>query len=156
MRSARHRRHSSGLAWWLAALVMMGLIWLGSARADGASAVIGLIRGIIVDNVAAATEWPRLGFFIQKTGHFLEYLLLATLLFRALSATRTKNRYAAVLAIALAVSYAILDEWHQSFVPGRGSAPLRDVLIDTAGSLSATIISPWRHNRPTTRRQPNG
>ena len=35
-------------------------------------------------------------------------------------------------ALAAALAYAISDEWHQSFVPGRGATP-RDVAIDGIG-----------------------
>jgi VanZ family protein len=35
--------------------------------------------------------------------------------------------------------YAALDEFHQSFVPGR-TAAISDVLIDTAGGIGAQIV----------------
>jgi VanZ family protein len=37
------------------------------------------------------------------------------------------------------VSYAGLDEWHQSFVPVR-EARVRDVLIDSTGALLAQVL----------------
>jgi VanZ family protein len=39
----------------------------------------------------------------------------------------------------IAVTYAGLDEWHQSFVPLR-EARSRDVLIDATGALLAQVL----------------
>ena len=36
------------------------------------------------------------------------------------------------LSLAVCVLYAALDEWHQSFVPGRGPG-IKDVMIDSSG-----------------------
>ncbi len=47
---------------------------------------------------------------------------------------------AAWLALAVAVSYASIDEWHQSFVVGRTS-DVRDVGMDTIGALFVILIA---------------
>ncbi len=44
----------------------------------------------------------------------------------------------ALLAIVLVAGYASLDEFHQSFVPGR-TAAVGDVLIDTSGGVAAQV-----------------
>ncbi len=44
----------------------------------------------------------------------------------------------AVIAILIVAAYAALDEYHQSFVPGRGAA-VSDVLLDTAGGAAAQL-----------------
>ncbi len=44
----------------------------------------------------------------------------------------------AAVALGLTVGYAVLDEWHQSFVPGRSSDPL-DVATDAAGAVAAVL-----------------
>lgn len=73
--------------------------------------------------------------FIKKGGHFLAYALLATLAYRARPSYR--------LAFWLAVLYAISDEFHQSFVPGRTGMPL-DVFIDSMGGLAGLAWLRWR------------
>jgi VanZ family protein len=72
---------------------------------------------------------------LKKSGHFAAYALLAMLVLQALggpSGGRTRRRF--VLTWLLAVLYAITDEIHQSYVPGRTAAAL-DVVIDGAGAL---------------------
>ena len=61
---------------------------------------------------------------LRKLAHAAEYAFLGLLLARA--AGRPS------VALLLGVTYAALDEVHQTFVPGRAGRPL-DVLIDTAG-----------------------
>ena len=43
---------------------------------------------------------------------------------------------------------ACLDEWHQAYVPGRGSS-VHDVLLDSAAALLAQIILWWILRRKT-------
>ncbi len=43
------------------------------------------------------------------------------------------------LAVLLTVLYALTDEWHQSYVPGRNGS-LWDVGIDTLGSILAVFL----------------
>jgi VanZ family protein len=61
---------------------------------------------------------------LRKIAHAAEYALLGALLVRA------TNRSGS--AFALGALYAISDEIHQSFVPGRMGSPV-DVAIDAVG-----------------------
>ena len=74
-----------------------------------------------------------LDFFIKKSAHFSEYLILTILWYRALG---KKNPS---LAILISLAYAFSDEIHQLFVPGRGGN-LRDVLIDGLGVFASVVI----------------
>ncbi len=83
---------------------------------------------------------------IRKTAHALEYAILGILVFfsTSLSSNNTKNDstwwYAPMIAIAVCVLYAISDEVHQYFVPGR-ACQLRDIIIDTFGALIGIITA---------------
>jgi VanZ family protein len=55
---------------------------------------------------------------------------------------RERNWY----AIAIATAYGVLDEFHQSFVPGREASAL-DVLADFAGAALAVLIVPRLYRR---------
>jgi VanZ family protein len=61
---------------------------------------------------------------LRKIAHAAEYAVLGALLQRALSRPG--------LAFAIGAAYAISDEVHQHFVPGRTGSPL-DVALDTVG-----------------------
>jgi VanZ family protein len=73
-------------------------------------------------------------FLAHKAVHVLEYVIFYLLLYRA-----TKSYSWSFLILLI---YAISDEIHQSFVPGR-SPKITDVIIDLgSGSLGALLI--WK------------
>lgn len=79
------------------------------------------------------------GYSVQA--HFIEYFVLAALLYLALSVDRNR-RVALAVAIVLASAYGVTDEFHQSFVPMRMPDPI-DWLIDTAGAVAGALFAAW-------------
>ena len=79
-------------------------------------------------------------FILRKIAHILEYLILALFLYRAFKGSFNMNKRRLFIYPALfSFLYAISDEIHQYFVPGRSCA-IKDVLIDTIGILGLYII----------------
>jgi hypothetical protein len=70
---------------------------------------------------------------LRKIAHGAEFAVLGLLLLRAVRAEP--------LALAAGVAYAVTDEIHQHFVPGRQGAVL-DVLVDTAGVAVGVYLAP--------------
>jgi VanZ family protein len=89
---------------------------------------------------------------IRKGGHLTEYAVLALLVLRAEYRSRPADRpppfyRAAFLATLICAAYATTDEFHQSFVPGRGASAY-DVAIDTTGGVAALAAAAgWRRLR---------
>lgn len=79
-------------------------------------------------------------FIVRKTAHFLEYFILG-LLSGFVSATYKQNRYIlkAVLTFAFCLLFAVSDEIHQYFIPGR-ACRFTDICIDAAGSVIAITL----------------
>ena len=73
-------------------------------------------------------EWSRV------VAHFSEYALLGALWLWALHPGIGRTAWPA--AAAISIVYAVSDEIHQSFVPGRFSDPF-DVLVDSLGVAAA-------------------
>jgi VanZ family protein len=69
---------------------------------------------------------------LRKIAHAAEFAVLGFLLVRA---SRRPG-----LAIVVGIAYAISDELHQSFVPGRNGAPL-DVTIDAVGVFVGVFLA---------------
>ena len=80
-------------------------------------------------------------FVTRKLAHFTEYAILGFLAARAFRASPRPaiSRRWFWICLGLVVVYALLDEYHQSFVPSR-TASIVDSLIDTAGGLTALIL----------------
>lgn len=76
----------------------------------------------------------------DKVAHVLAYALLGALWARAwwFCTTDSVHRIA-VTSIALAAGYGVVDELHQSFVPGR-TASMADALADLVGAIGGTLI----------------
>ena len=66
---------------------------------------------------------------VRKTAHFLEYALLGCLLCLLM---RSFGISSAAIPVIIGILYAVTDELHQTFEPGR-SGKITDVLLDAAG-----------------------
>lgn len=75
---------------------------------------------------------------IRKLAHFCEFALLGLLLCHSFSALGVSNRIATGYILFLALFAAVLDEYIQSFSPGRGSR-VKDVLLDFSGVFCAWL-----------------
>jgi len=73
-------------------------------------------------------------FLLKKTAHFIEFGILAVLLYRAFINSGFKTKNAIIYSVIFFVLYAISDEFHQSFIPGR-EPRVRDVIIDMTGGI---------------------
>ena len=78
-------------------------------------------------------------FVIRKLAHFSIYAILGVLLMSLAETYEFSNKKKIILSLLVGLLYASLDEFHQSFVPGR-TAAITDVLLDTLGVLAGIII----------------
>ena len=140
------------LRYWLPVLLWMLLIFGLSTTAGSprnTSRIIGpivrwLVPGISDDAVG------KVVLTVRKAAHVSEYAVLALLSWRARrKPVRRDHRpwhwSEAAFALAVAVLFAVTDEWHQTFVPSREGSP-RDVLID-AGGATLALLALWRFGR---------
>ncbi|MCK6612724.1 MAG: VanZ family protein [Ignavibacteriaceae bacterium] len=80
--------------------------------------------------------------YSDKTMHFLAYgglSFLLTLAFMVQKKYPELRGYAVLAAITVATLYGALDEFHQSFIPGR-NAEFLDWLADFAGSILGAYL----------------
>jgi VanZ family protein len=92
-------------------------------------------------------------FLTRKAAHFTEYAILAFLARRAFVTSPSEyiQRRWFALALMLITVYALLDEYHQSFVPSR-TASILDSAIDVAGGLMVLLIFRFYDNARKTSR----
>jgi len=111
----------------VAALVWMSVIWFLSAQPY-------LQSGLEHD------------FWWRKVAHVVEYGVLTWLWARAFGGTA---RGSIILAAAISLAFAGIDEWHQGWVVGRNGTP-RDVAIDAVGILLTVgwlfLSGRWRNS----------
>lgn len=114
---------------WLPALFMMIVIFLMSSRSSSE-----------LPNFHSADA------IVKKGGHMVGYALLSLLYWRALNLKQEKRWMAWLLTIL----YALTDEFHQSFVPGRHPSIWDMIIFDNLGAL----LSLWLADRYGKRKRP--
>lgn len=136
---------------WAAVLLWMLLIFrLSSQVAEQSNQLSKGVTKIIVEAVEKVTPEKRvdidiINHFVRKNAHFFAYLTLGLLVLNAIKRSGKKERglsgstTALVKAFGICVLYAVSDEVHQLFVPGRGGQ-LKDVLIDSSGSFVGIVL----------------
>lgn len=81
----------------------------------------------------------RIHYYVRKLAHVTEYFILAVTVAFPLYVYGVRGIWLMLIAGTVCVGYAGLDEFHQSFVAGRG-ASLKDVGIDSVGVLIGIIL----------------
>jgi len=129
-------------------LIWMGVIFFFSSQpADESSKVSGFVAEKLLDlsklvfGEKKAAVIKNLVFsntlIIRKAGHVTEYLILG-LLMSSLLHRLLQNRFV-LTSIIICTLYAVSDEIHQAFVPGRGPA-VTDVLIDSVSAAIGVVL----------------
>lgn len=138
---------------WVWVAAWMGVIFFFSTdlfSGPQTSRVIGPFLKWFVPDVSDETI-RGIQLVIRKAAHVLEYAILSILSCRALTqrAAPSPLPLAALgQAVLIAVAYAALDEWHQSWTAERFGSPL-DVAIDSVGATVGAAFFAWLSRRKT-------
>jgi VanZ family protein len=143
---------------WIPALLWLSLIAFESTAMMSAENTSHLLRAIarFLDPQITLAHLNLLNRVGRKIGHGIGYGVLSLLMLRAWWATLTLPRSAtrlpswsamvtawsaraAVLALLSAAAVAVLDEWHQTFLPGR-TGTIRDVVLDTTAAAFVQLV----------------
>ena len=111
---------------WFPAIVVMSIIFVFSSQPS--------------ENLP---NFDILDTLVKKGGHVIGYGLLALSYAYAVRDVRNETKSSVVemrLAWSLAVLYAISDEFHQSFVPGRSPSIWDVVIFDNLGALIVLFL----------------
>lgn len=113
----------------------MGVIFFFSHQSGTESASLS---GWFVERVTnlAPLEPEVVSLLVRKGAHVSEYAILGALL---MWAWRARSLRAALGPAAIGVLFAVSDEVHQAFVPGR-AGQVSDVLIDSVGIAIGVIL----------------
>ena len=113
------------------------------------SMVVNVTTSVTNKNVSREEVKKRVEdstFLVRKMAHFTEYLILGILVLQLLSDYTKINKRMLIVSLIICYLYAVSDEVHQIFIPGR-TAKVLDTFIDGAGSLvGITIYSIYQRN----------
>lgn len=114
------KRVLRGLDPWAPPVVLMAITWFLSSQSS-------LDSGLGLADLIG-----------RKLVHATGYGVLCLLWWRALR-TRLSMAGAIGAALAITVAYGAVDEYHQTFTPGRVGSPI-DVAIDATGATVAALL----------------
>ena len=150
--NAEHTSRRMPLFCRVVTFLWMGLIFAFSAQdASGSSQLSGQtafhaafwfwpgFSGLSAESQAVWVESVQ--FLVRKAAHFFVYTVLGILLYWDFIPSCGSVRKKVGWVWAAGTAYAVSDEIHQLFVPGR-SGQVRDVLLDSVG-VAAGILLSW-------------
>ena len=134
-------------------IAIMALIFIQSAMPDYISSeesniIVIFITSVIEKTGKTVSNRELIEFLVRKAAHFTEYALFGASLFATVRAFLGKrfaakgkggNRLLYLISWILGTLYAVTDEVHQLFVPGR-YGKWTDVVIDSAGLALGALI----------------
>ena len=136
-------------SWVLVALWMVAIFVLSSDDGEISSYRSNQLLVFLTENMGLVLSESFIGkaYAIRKFAHFFEYFVLGIFAVNAIVKTSEAVKrptmrstfHAAALSLAFCSAYAVTDELHQLFVPGRAASGW-DVLIDTAGAAVGIMI----------------
>lgn len=135
---------------WTLSVAIMVLIYFFSAQeatvsASTSSGVIEKLLSIFYTDFKNATESEKLliidglQHFVRKLAHFSIYASLGASLFSAVYTYEIKTATKFLISLPISLLYAISDEIHQTYIPGR-SGMIEDVILDFCGSMFGALI----------------
>jgi VanZ family protein len=133
------------IKYWIPAIIVAAIISIFSTDhftpEETAKVIVPILHWFLPD--ASRAYLLHLHSGIRKLSHVAEFAVFSVTVFHALRGPRAGWRLNwALLTSLIAVSYAVLDEFHQSHVPMRHASP-QDIGIDTLGAVLAQLVVWW-------------
>ena len=132
--------------YWIFVVLWEIVIFVFSAQNAGASSVLSgnLTKKVIgffapdLSKKQLTDMSVSLSFLVRKSAHFISFFILGILMYFAVSkGKRIKHKKS--MSFLFCFLYAVFDEIHQYFVPGR-ACRFFDVCIDSLGSITGILI----------------
>ena len=133
------------------AVLWMGLIFSFSARPAELSSNDSYEVGILIGNIFVpgfedldleeqTAFAKKIDHPVRKSAHFIEYAILGFFFASALTGNMKNKQMEIVTPWVLGSLYAVTDEFHQLFVPGR-SGQITDVMLDSLGVFTGVLVA---------------
>ncbi|GAA0469529.1 VanZ family protein [Alkalibacillus silvisoli] len=126
---------------WGAVLLWMALIFYFSHQpAEESSELSGSVVDLVISIapfIEGDSDWVH--FLVRKGAHFFVYFVLGILVINGLRVSGISIKRSALASVFICLLYAISDEVHQLYIPGR-SGEVSDVILDTIGASVGVLV----------------
>jgi VanZ family protein len=129
-------------------MIFISIASTGEFSGDNTSRIVRPVVLWLFPGTSEATL-QIIHFAVRKAAHLTEYAVLGFLAGRAFATSSHDllRRRWVVLVVILIVVYALLDEYHQAYVPSR-TASVFDSLLDSVGGLGGLLVYYRRREQP--------
>lgn len=130
---------------WILVLLWMGVIFAFSSQdVTASSQSSGVVSEVIYEVVEdtfpdAEISEDTFEFTLRNLAHFFLYFVLGIFVFNAIYSYKLKWSLMLGISVGISVLYALSDELHQYYVPGR-AFELNDLLIDSLGAIVGILM----------------
>ena len=142
--------NKKAVIFWLLTFMIMAVIFHFSSQTAVESTVVSvgfserLLRAFLsitkMTEEEIAVTAKMMDGMIRVVAHYSIFLLLGITCYLAAYFTKRRTHiYKSLYSVGICVAYAVFDEIHQFFVPGR-TFQVSDILTDTAGVITGTAI----------------
>lgn len=148
--------HRKAFWFWMVLIVLVaGMIYMGSSMSYAQQDIQPFLKAHFQWNsetfpnitfnyggklITSNDPYAFFEFLVRKAGHVSEYTLLTFMLINLFFTTAMPRILSYLCGPAIALIYAMSDEWHQTFISGR-TGHLIDVLtFDLAGIMTALML----------------
>lgn len=125
--------------------ILLVIIWMilvfsfsKESGKDSKNTSSNFIKTIFIDNITNE-KVEKLTFITRKMAHFSLYMLGGMCICLCVTINFENIKYNYLISYFIGTTYALIDELHQYFVPGR-SCEFRDIVIDSIGVLVGVEI----------------
>ena len=128
---------------WLLVIIWMVVIFCFSHQPASQSSQLssGITQSLldVLEKIIPSIMYKRdfIHYFIRKSAHFFVYFILGLLVGGAFKSNGVRGYRRLIFSMLVCVLYAVSDEIHQVFIPGR-SGQIGDVFIDSLGAFLGT------------------
>lgn len=127
--------------WLLLVILLTCGIWYNSSMGiDESAKMSGMLAALLqtIGNALDITFHWDVEHVIRKVAHFCEFAFLCWLMCRTYDEFGVAHRTATGYIFFWCLFIAVIDEYIQSFAPGRGSM-VKDILLDFSGAFCAWL-----------------
>ncbi|MEG1705249.1 MAG: VanZ family protein [Clostridia bacterium] len=125
------------ICWMILVFLFSSQISDESSKTSGC--LIETIIKLITGNNANKVLIESLQHIVRKLAHFSIYAIGGILILSHINVSYENLKYKKTIALIIGIIYAITDEIHQLFIPGR-SGNIKDICIDSLGVATGILL----------------
>lgn len=133
------------VVWSILSVALMALIFffshqsaeVSSDTSGGFAQILAKVLGVFFKGEVYETLLWVAQWIVRKSAHLVLFALLGVFVYNSIDLPKGRKRF--LVALIICILYAVSDEIHQSFIPGR-ACRMSDIVIDATGIAVGQLL----------------